>query len=357
LYIWHWPILVIFKWTVGIENSAYLFVMIFITIVMGLLSYHVIELPSRNFLSKFPLSSSRIFVMGVISIVGFAIIAALLSATQPYVSLSVTRDRQLWYPESWPSAFRNDTTTSQKYIVRTIFVFGDSHASSYSTLLKELSDETGVSVRQYSKGGCPVANFLTIPSIDCRHFIENTLAEIEKYSKPGDIVFLASLRMNRLSDQWKTFDIAAVEARQNGVAATKQRATALLEADQLVNFLTKLSLNVIIDAPKPVFLSPPFRCSDWFNHMNSVCRHGFKIKRSYLLKQREPVMYSIYSLKEKYSTLFIWDTFPVLCSTDICSAFDNENPLFFDGDHLSAHGNRILIPSFSSILSIIWWPS
>ena len=46
----------------------------------------------------------------------------------------------------------------------------------------------------------------------------------------------------------------------------------------------------------------------------------------------------------------IWDPFPVLCPGETCSAVVDGKPLFFDGDHLSAHGNRVLYPGFRDAL-------
>jgi SGNH domain (fused to AT3 domains) len=129
---------------------------------------------------------------------------------------------------------------------------------------------------------------------------------------------------------------------------------ALREADALITRLEKASLIVVMDAPKPIFKSPPFRCSDWFNSDNPVCSGGFTMKRTFLLEYRKPVMESMEILVHNHKNLVIWDTFPTLCPSDSCSAFDEKIPLFFDGDHLSAHGNRVLYPSFLSLLKSNW---
>ena len=80
------------------------------------------------------------------------------------------------------------------------------------------------------------------------------------------------------------------------------------------------------------------------------------MKKVILLEHRKPVMKSLNKLRILFPNIIIWDPFPILCKTDICSAFDKNLPLFFDGDHLSAHGNRILYPSFLSIIKKIWKP-
>ena len=46
----------------------------------------------------------------------------------------------------------------------------------------------------------------------------------------------------------------------------------------------------------------------------------------------------------------IWDPFPVLCPGETCHAVVDGKTLFFDGDHLSAHGNMVLHPAFREAL-------
>jgi hypothetical protein len=88
--------------------------------------------------------------------------------------------------------------------------------------------------------------------------------------------------------------------------------------------------------------------------MNPICAPGLSIDREYLLRLRQPVMDSLKILENRHQELSVWDPFFVLCGSEICSAFDGDKPLFFDGDHLSAHGNRILTPSFTNRLLDIW---
>ena len=61
------------------------------------------------------------------------------------------------------------------------------------------------------------------------------------------------------------------------------------------------------------------------------------------------------SFRSRHKDLQIWDPFPILCPGERLSAFDeNGLPVFYDGDHLSGHGNRLLAPSFRDKLLEIW---
>lgn len=354
LYLWHWPIAVIFRWTVGLDKPLTVVFAILLTTLASIFSYHVIEKPIRQ--SRFAISRPDWYIVscGLMVIVASSILAIGIFKSQPYLSLSVTKDTSTWYPDSRSADSNKSPSTALPFHGRTLYVLGDSHTGAYSAMLEELKGDQGVAVHQYSKGGCSVANLLRDASPECVRFIEQTVAKIRAEATPGDIVFLASLRMNRLGDQWETFDESAIVKKQQEPVSIAQRAAALLEAELLIESLEKASLTVVIDAPKPVFKSPPFRCSDWFNARNPVCDGGFVMSRRFLLEQRQPVMNSIQQLSKAHPGLVVWDPFPVLCPMEPCTAFDKNLPLFFDGDHLSGYGNRVLYPSFLSLIKSIW---
>jgi hypothetical protein len=118
----------------------------------------------------------------------------------------------------------------------------------------------------------------------------------------------------------------------------------------MVRKLETAGVWVIFDAPKPVFRAPAFRCSDWFNASNPVCGAGLEMDRAFLETQREPILAAMLALKNRHPKVAIWDPFPILCPTATCSAYEGNMPLFFDGDHISAHANRVLYPEFSRLV-------
>ena len=59
---------------------------------------------------------------------------------------------------------------------------------------------------------------------------------------------------------------------------------------------------------------------------------------------------SINKLQALFPSLIVWDPSLVLCPESSCSAFDGIKPLYFDGDHLSKHGNLLLVDDFSRVI-------
>lgn len=351
LYLWHWPVFALFRWTTGLESPLQIVSAVSFIAILSIISYHCLEIPVRNNFFVLKMPPWKIITGGIAIIFITFLLSIKVFQSQPSLSLSVTKDTQAWYPYPWPS--KANTASPKSLSGHKLFVMGDSHASAYDTMFKKLIDEYGVDVRQYAKGGCPAADLIRPAQVDCAQNIEKTVAEIQRLARPGDIVFLASLRVNRLAEQTKIFDEAEI-TRQRIVNSSAKREIALQEASKLLRKLKNSSLHILIDAPKPIFKSPPFRCSDWFNSNNPVCSSGFALNRDFLIKHRSLAMESLDRLIREHPKLIVWDPFPILCPTDACSAFDKDGPLFFDGDHLTAHGNRVLYPDFLSLLKTIW---
>ena len=355
LYLWHWPVYVLFRWTIGFEEPLQVISASVVTFVLSVLSYYYVERPIWRIRNVLVLPNGKIVSYGVlVLLVSFGLTHWIFKA-QPTISLSVTSKMDVWYPGAWHSD-REPPAGGNLLQDRRLFVIGDSHALAYQTMLTRLMDRQGVEVRIHMPGGCPVANLLQPYEMisACETPMSQLLFELLSEASKNDVVFLASLRTSRVGDQWGTFDEAEVLANRNSPETRLERELALVEAREILRRLFEITPHVIIDAPMPVFRSPPFRCSDFFNSSNPVCEGGLVMNRNFLLAHREAVMESLTILQSEFNNLIVWDPFPILCDSEICSAFDGGMPLFFDGDHLSAHGNRVLYPAFETLLKAIW---
>lgn len=236
--------------------------------------------------------------------------------------------------------------------VKTVFVTGNSHVVAYEPLLSRLARLEPYNVRLFYNG-CPVLK-LTVSmanqSLRCQRFYESVLADIESRLRPGDVVFLPSLRLPRFGDQWAAFSEVTARDEIFWKQAIDAREAALVEADSVLERLVRRGGIVIFEAPKPIFRAPAFRCSDWFNRGNPLCVSGLKVSRDYMLQYREPILEAMNRLSQRHERVYVWDPFNTLCLTKTCEAVVNGSPLFLDGDHLSAHGNRVLYPEFVDFL-------
>ncbi|MBN1820938.1 MAG: acyltransferase [Prolixibacteraceae bacterium] len=358
LYLWHWPVAVLLRWTVGLNTYWLLIIYLAVSFFFAIISYHFIESPVRrsNYLIK---QKNRKLIVGGLAVLLITFSTAqLIVKSKQSLSLSVTKDNYIW--RSW--AFQRDKLEQpeiEDWNVngRRIFALGDSHTAAYRTMLNIVSGQLGVEVHEYENGGCAIAGLLKPMSElgNCQAFYEKSFREIKELARPGDIVFLASLRMPEISNRFEPVDITSVVEEFNSKDAIKNRQIALEEASLIIKEFEDIGLNVLIVAPEPVLKAPPFRCSDWFNKMNPIAAPGLTISRDFLAELRQPVLNSLKILQQKHQSLHVWDPFLVLCKEDVFSAYDNNGlPVFYDGDHLSAHGNRLLAPSFKKELLSIW---
>ena len=372
LYLWHWPIIVLFRWTIGIDSMDDYIIVLLLTFLLATGSYYFIERPFRYSPIFRTLPETGIVLTGlaVVAVSYFAGHAIFQNKWE--WSLSVTKDRALWYPASskWESSKTNCPLSISNIMVQDsvfqqlspkcnrkikirLFAVGDSHTGAYYSMLKRLSMEMGIEVLIYTEGGCSYIGFFNSHSANsayCQQFYEAVSDDIKIRAQPGDILFLSSLRLVRLGDQWALLPQGIIRAHMSDKHSDEERASAVQAAIDLLKPLEDKGIKVIFEAPKPLFRAPAFRCSDWFNKNNPICLPGLEMQRSDLLEYRKPVMESFEKIAQQAPGIHIWDPFPVLCPGETCKTSIDGKPLFFDGDHISGYGNMFLYDDFKKFI-------
>jgi hypothetical protein len=365
LYLWHWPIYVLFRWTVGLDTGALKATAVLIVFLFSAISYQFVELPLRHSPAILRRPPSLVVGAGIFSMLLGVGVAWTAMHASSYLSLSVTRNTYDWYPWAWDLDDRSRSGTCRTTLVsramhggtalefarrgegcgnvrrfKNLFVIGDSHATALMTTLSKLAVTETVHVRVYTKPNCA---FLLIrnaaASSECAAFGRAFTRELRGGAKPGDIVLLPSLRMDRLINQWGTVPKTNTDFAQG-----------MREAEDWLASVADLPIRVVFVAPTPLFGAPAFRCSDWFNRNNPICRSGLEIDRDSLQELRHPVIEAMQQLANRYPNVEIWDPFDRLCDEPRCSAFRSGRPLFFDGDHLSGFGNLVLYDNFRKLI-------
>lgn len=364
LYLWHWPVFVLFRWTVGLEGMVEQSVAVALSLLLAAASYRYVEQPVRYSQFASRLDRWKVATLGLLALLCCGGAAASVAAARPWINLSVTRDLSVWdaYGDLPAPGARCTVIATEQFMggehrqtfkpqgctadPRTLFVAGDSHAGAYTAMLKKLVRESGMSVELFTGPGCSVFGLggpTRLGRPECIAFTRSMLNQVNAVAKAGDLFFLPGLRVPRLRDQWGGVTLALpgnVEARAEAVA----------EATQTLLPLAQRGVKVVFEAPKPVFKAPPFRCSDWFNSHNPICQGGLETKRAEVEERRAQTMGSMQAVVATLPGATIWDPLPVLCPADTCSSYQDGKPLFFDGDHLSGFGNSKLVGSFEKMV-------
>jgi Predicted acyltransferases len=356
LYLWHWPVSALSRWTLGFESAGSKALYLASTLILSAASHHLIENPIRRSPSIKRLASWKVAVGALAMLAATSLSAWRLWASRSELSLSVTKDSFVWQSGNYEADGPAEPITDDPLIRgRRLFAVGDSHAAAYRTMLNIIAKELGVEVHEYEEGDCAVPDLLRPMDQKAKVHYETALKDIKTRARPGDVVFLPALRMPTFADQFEPIDVGQVARAYLGEKAVADRERALEEAKTIVAAFAATGAYVVMEAPLPVLLAPPYRCSDWFNRMNPVGANGLAVSRAFLEEMRKPVMRSISALRGGDKSLYVWDPFPILCKDETFSAYDHRGePLFWDGDHLSGNGNRVLAPSFESFLVALW---
>lgn len=368
LYLWHWPVFVLFRWTTGIESISQRVVATLLTFALATGSYYFVERPPRRLLRRNALPR-WVVIAGGAALIGASVTAAVeIDARTARWSLTRTaRDAADWYPGRMDGIGRRNCALQSRSeplgdsavtiwagarcaqadpAMPRLFVIGDSHAGAYSTMLMMFAIDTGAEVYKYERDGCP---FLSVQFDDfdgCKPYEAAAVADMLRRMRDGDILFMPSLRLNRLTDQDDTRNETAAWEKTLGDAGVATRKRGVDEAVTVLAPFAAHGVRIVFEAPKPVLRAPPFRCTDWFNVRNPVCARGLTVPRSELERFRAPVMDAFAEIARRVEHVSVWDPFPLLCPNEVCSAMRDGRPLFYDGDHPSGYANRMLAPHF-----------
>jgi len=376
LYLWHWPVFVLMRWTVGLETPLQMLSATLLVALLSWLSWRWVEQPFRGPLAP-RATSLRWVASGAAALVLAGALQMLLYSQASLLSFStVSRNAADWYASSrsvtddFPGCalvtgkHRFEGGSARTYArgrcdrpvpaaaPARVFVAGDSHAMAYIELLQRLALDSGAQVSLYGRGGCPQVSLQKWrgAGAGCEAFDATVFADISQRAQPGDVVVLVSLRVPRLSDQFVLFDAAAQLAGEGTPEAAAGREAEVAQAIVQWKPLAERGVRIVMEAPKPVLPAPPYRCSDAFNADNEVCRNGLVSTRADMEALRAPMLGSLQQVVAGLPGAVMWDPLPVLCDDTLCPAQRGGRPLYFDGDHVSGYGNRVLLPSLQQVL-------
>ncbi|QWT18733.1 acyltransferase [Bacillus sp. NP157] len=358
LYLWHWPVFVVFRWTLGLDTIGFRVLAACIAVTLGYLSYRLVEpVMERRFTAWRPRS---IIACGVLAmIVGATLHGQIARQASHWSQSTVMRNAGDWYPTTRARGESpcGDITRTNASVgtgrVTTLaraacaddspaprlFVIGDSHALALGPAFATYTARTGATTFLYNNGGCPTMSLMPEreDSDHCRQSFQAAWEHMSATLGEGDVVALPSLRMARKVDQW-----GPVEKASEAVPAGLPEARALLVK------LRSKGARVVLFAPNLVLDIPLFRCADTWTAHQSICQPGSSVRRDEFERRRAPMVRALESLAAADEGVAVFDPVGAICPVGpVCGGYANGRPLFFDGDHLSAFGSRSLAPSFT----------
>ncbi|WP_266030166.1 acyltransferase family protein [Brucella intermedia] len=371
LYLWHWPVFVLARWTFGLDTPLQMTIALVIAVAAAFASYHFVEKPIRNARWAHITSPLVLISLGFVALFGTYLISGMLHTSKPSISASVVEaNRKDWIPAHDVNAYKDTSECSiaasaldygvsfrrngckAESVQKKVFALGDSHTGAYIPLFKRFTLQTGIETVVITTAGCPALSmqWSRDNSADCLNAVQKGFSAITREANKGDVVFLASLRLPRLAEQFSRFSDASAIEQVFGEHAKVERSRSIDQAVALLRPLSERGIKVVFEEPKPIFRSPPFRCSDWFNRSNPACKDGISIERHFIESLRKPTIDALKVVQKRLAGVKLWDPLPVLCPDKICETTRNGRPLYFDADHLSDYANFLVKDSFIGMI-------
>ncbi|RTZ42370.1 acyltransferase [Candidimonas sp. SYP-B2681] len=359
IYLWHWPLAVALFY-LDLQSQAWAILAgIAASILLGWMSYKFVEVRASKILSK--MSPWR-------AIASIALVSAAVAVPAAYVRLNNGVAGRMAEPveeasnaaldfdvrraecEGWGgSNFASCVYGGTR--IRAI-VIGDSHANAVVTAAQAALPAKEDGILAFSYTSCPtilgVRNYQ--PQLECAAFNEWAIKQMETVAADVPVIIV-----NRLSDY-----VFGSSIPKNPTFHKPSVFFSRPYDRPLPEFLDEFRTNLVgsvcyLAGKRPVYQVRPI--PEMPVHVPKA------LARSLILGQSRHVSVTLAEYHERHR--FIWagqneaqsrcgarvlDPLPYLCPRGDCEGAISNKPLYYDDNHLSEYGNKLLIPMFRFVL-------
>ena len=359
LYLWHWGVLSISRWTIGIHWWSIPFQ---IALIFGLAitSYQNIETPLRkgNWFGK------RWNTLAVGGWVLITVSGGLVALTKPLKGKIYLGKEAKCIPYQYKTCssadsphaavtpFIRGTTIQRKECVRykgpitdevmelctvlpqvktfpTIFVAGSSYSHHFSPVFEDLKNEFGIGISMLTTGDCdldPLLLFENLP-FTCKDSNKKKISYIKGNSKEGDILF-------------------------TGVTSSHKFENFFQESiEKIAEIARDKNVNVVYMTPIPTWkrLNPGVDqlCRDgskieWFRPKGTInCSTYSEIDRNVYNKKENHILDKLKKIETTYPNFHVFPIHEFLCDSSKCPSHKNGIRLYKDNDgHISLYAAK-----------------
>jgi peptidoglycan/LPS O-acetylase OafA/YrhL len=365
LYLWHQPIYQFFNQIYFIDtNNLVKFFIIFLLLILSFFSFKFIEQPFRD---KRKISQKNIFIFYILStilIILFCLYSLYLrDFSKKYSALVYDISNFSKYYEN--NNF-NCSTSAENYISPNnacilgneqkteLALIGDSHLDIISKELKKELTLLGVSAYQFSYGGC-------VPSLNlkvyndkryiCNKYFTEVLNKLKNEPNIKKIVLFSrwsfNLKGERFNNKEGGIEIGSghyfIPINSDVLVEKKIRQEEILNNIEIfIKKIKNLDKDIYIVMPTPEMgWEVPNNLARILHYKNKIEKNTLSISKK-VFDERNSEIYKFFSnLKQNYNLNLIYPN-DIFCEDLKCFSHKNNIPLFFDDDHLSIEGSKLL---------------
>ncbi len=346
LYLWHWGVLCLSRWTIGLQAWLLPFLFVFM-MFLAILSYQCIETPLR----KAIWSPRRAITIGL-GILGTGVSAVLLlilatslrrlSPLKPNPELSYQTHRAGWEPCS-PIPISSDKK-KEAYCQRLgdpslpvrVVVLGDSHAGHLSSGLRSIFPDHSASMVSIYQAGC-------YPRIDSSCSIIRNGFEWALSTASVKVVILSGYHNLVLNNNRYHWGIDR-ERMVPGALESLERSI-----NRTVGELTAAGKSVVMVVDSHELMNLP---EENIIPLTGLVRSqgSLDVRRDEVVKRNHAYYQMLERIAKRYPDFHIFYSGNYLCTTRICRSDLQGQPLFQTRDHLTPYGSRVIIKNLKPLL-------
>ncbi|MBD3800599.1 MAG: acyltransferase, partial [Campylobacterales bacterium] len=330
-----------------------------LSLLMAHLSYHWVEVPTRQYLSQASLWREIVAIAAFGVLIGLAAVTVKLKSFEGRVPEAVeiaageAKNLNHHVDECHQCV---DTSCNYGHGNLGAIVIGDSHAASVVTSVNQANNSQS-RIMLWSFNGCPTAKnakFSPItgkPSLACFNFNEWIFDQVRSSYNNVPLIIV-----NRLG--------FAVFGPNEVFEPTRHNHPTIYfsEIHEFVNasFINEFKKNYldgmcILSKKNPVYLVRPIPemgidVPKTLSRNIMFGRGNEDIKITLAeYHERQKLIYQIQDEAAEKCGVKILDPLPYLCDDQYCYGSKNGRPLYYDDDHLSEYGNKFLVPMFEQV--------
>ena len=364
LYLWHWPVVVALVYLDMRDNPLAIGGALVLTLLLGHLSYELVESPSRRWLTGRQFSAAAGGLALATAVVATPAVAVwklhgVNGRFAPAVELAAAESnnmnprRRECHPGKglkMPSCVYGGTEWK-------VLAIGDSHASELIPALTQAQTQGDAGVVQWTYSGCafvpgmkltPKEAALSGADYRCTEFIAWAQMGLKALSGSMPVVIInryaaAAFGANENRNQMevpsvyfsKVYDLSTPAFLAEFAEHITRSACEL--AKQRTVYLVRPIPEMGFDVPKTLSRRLAFgQADDLFITLEAYQR-------------RNAWVWAAQDAARDQCGVKILDTTAYLCRAGRCYGSQNGRPLYSDDDHLSDFGNKLLVPMFKQV--------
>lgn len=393
LYLWHWPVVSISRWTLGLRTWT-LPIQIALIVALACLSYYYLEVPLRR--AQWSSRLWQTLAYGVsatgaaasgLSVLVFTdlhrwLFTADFSSEMEQISIHEWQRKKLWTPWAQRSGKASDTrcywwmgegpaveealkrckiSSQEGQVVRRFFILGDSHTGKLLGWYGKVPSIPGTMARITNVGGqiVPVDRSPSWLDSEREHreadmktqqdIIEATLNQLQ----PGDTMILSS---------YFRLQFRTAEQREKPGQQAGGRSRWQLWLDDLENLVQRASAkgaSVVLLLPTPDFVKDEAGdyvdqriCSrQWFRpQLQNGC--FLQKDRQELAAEINTLATPIRAIEARHPNFHTYDPFEILCPKDqtTCTNYLHGKRMYVDNNHVNLAAIRLVAKDFDRFL-------